>query len=456
MKEKYSNRIKEITLKEKIVKKLHDYSYLETIVIVLTYIGAGYIIDPDDILLLNGEVLYVLIILSILTLFHGFENGMIAVAIIAIAMWVFYEEFAYIKFLVTLMMVMLFSEFHYYWTGKIRAAEIDANYKASKLDELSKAFYSLKISHDQLEKNYVVKPMSIRNSILHILHKTEELAQESEVEIDRTYEYYKNFIDLLSKSFNVEDSIILYKKDSADDKFLDYKNANMVLGENSEDVDMYDVFNDYLVARAIERKTAIYVSDEKGEPSAMQDRDSNYIGAIPAVQDDQVVAVLVIKKMPFMSFNREILTSIAILLDYFSVEIRNKNTLAKLDEVSIIPDEEFRYEYTRLRFLYKRYNVNSIVLIFRINNELQAVRIYEKITRMLRSLDMVTLVPNENAGLYYVVLMFPLNDKSAALGFYNRLLNTLDEAKDKKFNFMTFDMSQVKLLNKYLREDYSE
>jgi len=455
MQAKYDNRVREVTLKEKILQKIVQYSYLETVVIVFAYLAVGYTLDPNDICILNGEVLYVLIVLSMLTLFHGFENGMLAVAIIAIAMWLFYDEFQYLKFLVTLMMVMIFSEFHYYWIHKIRDAEIEAQYKALKLDELSKAFYSLKISHDQLEKNYVVKPMSIRNSILHILQQTQEIAEASEVEIDRTKEYYRGFIDLLSKSFNVEDSIIIYRQDANDGSFLSYKNASIV-SENEEDIDIYDLFNDYLVDKAIDRKTAIYVSDEKGEPSAIQDRDSNYIAAIPSVLDNHVIAVLVIKKMPFMSFNREILTSIALLLDYFSVEIQKKNTLYQLDEVAIIPNEDFRFEYARLRYLYNKYGVDSIVLVFRLDNELQATRIYEKITKMLRSLDLVTFMPNKEKSFYYIILMFPLNDKAAALGFYHRLLNELDEQKDKEFNFMTFEMEKVELLNKYLREDYSE
>ncbi|MDQ7066885.1 MAG: hypothetical protein Q9M40_02155 [Sulfurimonas sp.] len=90
-------------------------------------------------------------------------------------MWLLYPVFAYIEFLVALMMTLIFSEFHYYWGQKIKQAEIQANYRGAKLDELSKAFYTLKISHDQLEKNYVVKPMSIRNSIEYIINQKETI-----------------------------------------------------------------------------------------------------------------------------------------------------------------------------------------------------------------------------------------------------------------------------------------
>ncbi|MEA2091804.1 MAG: PelD GGDEF domain-containing protein, partial [Campylobacterota bacterium] len=179
-----------------------------------------------------------------------------------------------------------------------------------------------------------------------------------------------------------------------------------------------------------------------------------YIAAIPAMQENEVVSVLVIKRMPFMAFNRENLTSISILLEYFSIEIRNKNILSVHDEISIVPDEQFRFEYARLKHLFKKYKVDSILLVLRIDNELQATRIYEKIVKMLRSLDMVSMV--EQNDLYYVTLLFPLHDKAAALGYLNRLLNSLNEEKDKEFNYMTFNLSQTELLNKYLREDYGK
>ena len=106
----------------------------------------------------------------------------------------------------------------------------------------------------------------------------------------------------------------------------------------------------------------------------------------------------------------------------------------------------------RLRHLYKGFKTGSINLVLRVNNEVQATRIYDKVEKMLRSLDMVTMI--DRNGMYYIVLMFPLHDKAAALGYLNRLVNYLDEDKDKKFDYMTFDMSQTQLLNKYLREDY--
>jgi len=447
---KRTNRIQEKSKLDTLLDFLHSYAYAETLIIVTAYLVFGYFIDPDDICMLNSQISYILILLSIITLFHGFENGILAVVILAFAMWYFYPSFQYVEFLIALLMTMIFSEFHYYWTQKIKTAEINANYRGDKLDELSKAFYTLKISHDQLEKNYVIKPMSIRNSIEFIINKNYEISLDDSFE-DKKREYYRNFLELLEKSFNVNSAAIIYKKNDFDTEYINAINADVVQSSTLEKIEAEDIVKDYLVDEAISRGIAIYISDEVGEPTTNSSNNSEYLAAIPAMHKNKAIAVLAIKKMPFMSFNREILTSISILLEYFSIEIRKKDILSISDEVSIIKDEGFRFEYDRLKKLYEKYNVNSIVLVLKVDNELQAVRIYEKNQKLLRSLDLVTMV--QEHGFFYIPLMFPLHDRAAALGYLNRLLVNIDEEKDKKFHYMTFDLSQTELLNKYLRED---
>lgn len=445
------NRVKERTALEKILQLLHDYAYAETLIIVGFYLGLGYLVDPTDICILHAQISFILILLTVITLFHGFENGVLALSILAFAMWYFYPSFEYVEFLVALMMTMIYSEFHYYWTQKIKAAEIDATYRGTKLDELSKAFYTLKISHDQLEKNYVVKPMSIRNSIEHIVEKNKEIAQDDTI-VDKYEAYYKNFLLLLEKSFSVNSAVFVYQDEYGDQDYLVEKEAKALYSDEATNLELTDIFQDYLVDKSLARSTPIYISDEAGEPSSSVDKGSQYIAVIPSVRENKVHEFIAIEKMPFMAFNRENLTSISILIEYFSIEINKKMTLQIDNDLALIQDEAFRFEYLRLKHLYQKYRVNSVILVLRIDNELQSTRIYEKIVKMLRSLDMVTMF-KEN-GFYYISLLFPLHDKSAALGYLNRLLSSLEEEKDKNFNYMTFDLSKIALLNKYYREDY--
>ena len=448
-----SNRVKQLTTLESILRVVRRYAYFETSIIVTLYLAFGFLVDSSDVCILDGEISYILILLAVITLFHGFENGILAVGMLAVAMWLFYDTFQYVEFLSTLVMTMIFSEFHYYWTKKIKEAEINADYRGVKLEELSKAFYSLKISHDQLEKNYVIKPMSIRNSIESIINMEVEINENVEI-ADKDKEFYIQFMGLLEKSFNVHNAMIVYKKDYLDDALIDEESAGVIFGHDTEDVKLADIFKDYLVDKAVSRKTSIYISDEDGEPSEKRDDNSEYIAALPAMHNDEVVAVLVIEKMPFMAFNRENLTSISILFDYFSIEIRNKDVLSFSDEISIIPDQKFKFEYSRLKYLFDEYEVSSVSLVLRVENELQSIRIYEKIEKTLRSLDMLTSIKQN--GHYYIILMFPLHDKASALGYMERLTKFLDAGGLKDLDHMIFDMSQTQLLNDYVRDNYGK
>ncbi len=447
-----SGRVKKESTLRSFLTALHDHAYAETLAIVFIYLGIGYLIDPYDVCLVDGQVSYILILLAIVTLFHGFESGMITTAIIAFALWYFYPSFQYVEFLVTLMMTLIFSQFHYYWSKKIKVATLDSDYRGTKLDELSKAFYTLKISHDQLEKNYIIKPMSIRNSIEQILNNNNEIDQDDDIR-DKSEQYHQRFLHLLEKSFNVQGAVIIYEKEGISNQTFSEITTDVVRGTGVEHSSLKEDFSDYLVDKVVNHKKPIFISDKNGEPSNREDKNSKYVAVIPALELNKVVGLLLIEKMPFMAFNKENLTAISILLEYFFSEVRKKNVLHYLDEISVVKDQDFRFEYTRLKYLYTQYGVGSVVLVLRIDNELQATRIYEKIIKMLRSLDMVTMIPKN--GLYYITLLFPLHDNAAAVGYLNRLQNSLDEAKDKKFNYMTFDFSKTKLFNKYIEEDYS-
>ncbi|MBA1432586.1 MAG: hypothetical protein FAF04_03065 [Epsilonproteobacteria bacterium] len=281
-----TKRIKKLSRLEYIVKKIRKYAYAETLILIGLFLTVGYAIDPQDICLTQEKVPYLLIILAVLTLFHGFESGFIAMTLISLSMWKFYEKFSYVDFLVYLMMVLIFSEFHYYWTKKIRELKIDDDYKASKLDELSKAFYSLKISHDQLEKNYVLKPMSIRSAIeTIILHRDDDTAQNQD-------QHYRDFLTLLEKSFNLQSGLILYKVLYDGDKTLTTENTHISYGHTFENDNSFNVFDDYIVKHALDRKKPVFVSDEQKTPTLQEMEKSRFLAAIPTVYNDEVSVCL--------------------------------------------------------------------------------------------------------------------------------------------------------------------
>jgi len=449
-----SKRSKEKTKLDTFSNIVHKYAYSETLALVSLFLLIGYYADPKDMCLLNADIPYVIIILTIVTLFHGFESGVLALSVISLMMWLFYPTFHYVSFLVFLLMMLLLSRFHYYWNMRLRRAEVNAEYKSQKLAELSRAFYSLKISHDQLEKNYVVKPMSIRNAIKHVLDINEQLIHDENL-LDKQKALHHNLLELLEKSFNLKVGHIIYYKDDVDNH-SDYEFTQEFLTFESigtdEEIELETMLEDYIVNKAIARKAPVYISDEAGEPSAINKEQSKYLAAIPAIIDNDIVSVLVIEKMPFMFFNKEYLTSITIIHEYFALETNKSIELSYFHTLELIDNKEFQFEIFRMKKLYTQYKVNSVLLVLRTMSELRTTRLMGKLEKMLRSLDMLHLVHFQK--YYFITILLPMNDKASAAGLFRRLLNTLEDEKDKEFDHMVFDMQELDLLDKYYRDDY--
>jgi len=405
-------------LTHKLRLDISSYSFLETAIVICGFVFVGYMVDPSDPALINYEISYLIVVLAIVTLFHGVANGLFSLLLLAAFMEYFYPSFPVQTFLKISVLVLIFGEFHYYWNRKILQNSSKNSYLSIKLDELSNAFYTLKISHDQLEKNYVFKPMSIRNSI----------RQLKDAFIDKN-DYYENFLLLLEKSFNVSDA-----------EFCMVKGKKLYSAQSTETKKSINS-SDPMIEMALSKKTPIYVSSEKVE------NNSSYLAVIPVVTQNDVKAMLLIKKMPFMSFNKDNLISISIIIAYFLEEIEKGGLIAASDHNPLV-DDDFYFELQRLNKIYQEFEVNSTILVIKTPDALLAHRIGEFILENLRSLDMVTR--HEADEVKVVGMLFPFADQASAKGFLTRLFKLLKlDSEDEKVEFSLFDISELKIANEY-------
>ena len=417
----------------KLVKK---YEYVESIILISIYLFIGFLLNKNDICMLHYKFPAIFVLLAILVLFYGLEIGIFSMSIFTLILGLFYKPFPMEEFLSMFIMTLIFGQFHYLWMKRISNAELDADYKAEKLNELASAFYSLKISHDQLEKNYIIKPMSIR---LILEELTNELLNfKSTGLISANKMLYSKLLEILKQSFNLQKGLIIFAVDIHSD--VDIDNVSVVSLEKVE-YSNEDIFKNYLVEQAIARKKPIYISHENTE-------ETEFIAAIPTIYKNKVVNVLLIEEMPFTSFERENLTSIAIVLEFVTNEVLKYYLFGQKNEyIDFINDRNFKFEINRLLNIYEKFNKTSTLLVFILDDEIDAIKLYELIEKMLRALDKVIYIEEKNR--FYVIVLFPLNEKQSALGFLNRLDNSLPEGLSYK-DHMIFDFSRLDLFKKYI------
>jgi hypothetical protein len=395
------------------------YSYVETGALMAGFFTLGYIIDPHDPALIYSGLAYITFVMSIITLFHGISNGLFAVFGLAAVMKFFYPVFPTEAFLNEVVFVLVFGEFHYYWNRKIIQNKTKNSYLGTKLDELSNAFYMLKISHDQLEKNYVFKPMSLRNSIRLI----------KEAYVDKK-DYFKNFLLILQKSFNVTKAELYAVEKERLYSVYDQERLNEIK------------ISDPMIETALLKKRPIYVSSKEVK------NNSRYLAVIPAVSQDKVKGLLLIEKMPFLSFNKDVLISISILVTYFLEELGKWDIIRQAGQKNTLVNDEFYFELMRLNKIYTEYDVNSALLILKTKDRLFAHMLLEKTQENLRSLDMVSAHASD--GYEVLGILFPFADQASAQGFLDRLFLRLKlELDDEKIEYTFFDISQLEIVKEY-------
>jgi len=399
-----------------------SYPYFETLLILAIYFGLGYWNDPEDLCMVKSPLLPMTIMLAVITLFHGISSGLFAISVIGIAMKFTYTEFDYEYFLGQLVLVLLFGEFHYAWQRKISQFQTEARFTKQKLEELGNAFYALKISHDQIEKSYIVKPMSIRNSI--------RMIREELYNGDRS-RFFPRYLLMLEKSFVVKKAVLV--KVEEDDSI-----RQLAASEDTKPL----LMEDPIVQDVLEKKMPAYISSESHEKS-------RYLAVIPAIINDRIIGLLAIEEMPFVAFNKDALVSIMILTNYMFAEKHKGMVLDKIDTFLPKFENDFRFETYRLALMYREYAIESTLLTVRSEERLIIHQLIDMLEENLRTLDMMGHLVVE--GREVVAVLFPFSDRSSVEGFFQRVGEQLERLlHDEKVTVGYFPLSQMDLVHTFI------
>ncbi len=405
-------------------KFLFRYIYLETAILVAIYIAIGSSINPNDICMLQTQFAPTLF-LAIITLFHGLGAGLLAMALLGVFMKFSYPHFDYIYFLKELVLVLIFGEFQFLWNRKIENFATELKYTKERLHELSDAFYTLKLSHDQIERSYVIKPMSLRNSLVKI---REEFAKNGD-----SFNPFDKFLTILSKTIDLESAFISEQKDDGRFKIL------AQIGENPK-ID----FKDLLIETVRVKKMPIYVS------MSSKYNSSNYLAVIPAIVSEKIKGLLVIEKMPFMSFNKDNLSSSAILLNYIFDEVYRVEIIREMGSFLEDYSIDFRFEVYRLQNIKRLYSMDSSVLLLKVKDALKYKLLLNAIKEHIRTLDTLSTV--EKGNFYIIAVLFIFADKSSMEGFMERIRAYIKiEQGDLDITQVVFSIEEVSLIENFSR-----
>jgi hypothetical protein len=339
---------------------------------------------------------------------------------VSIVFYFYYFENFVTLTLVHLLLVLVLGQFFHYWYNKLRKVDAEFSYTKQRLEELSNAFYTLKISHDTLEKSYAVQPHSLRLSI-----------KELESLFYKDSSHYENFLRLIGQTFYAQESLIALKQNGTFETVASIEEKKTLK------------LNDPLVKKTLDSKETSYISkDTKNE--------SLYLAVIPTKdKDDNIVALLAIDYMPFSDFNENNIISIAILFSYFINKVQLWKKFKKDGVKNIDKNTYFLHSYEIMSSLQKEYNTSSSVIIFKTKSLLTKHALTERLDITLRGLD---IYQDKSTNKQYIIKLFlPFTAKSATNSILNKILSSHNLSDNNNIEYLTFGIEQDSLINQYIK-----
>jgi len=377
--------------------------FLEVVVIASVFWIAGFFFSKEDPLLLKYKYSPTFLLSLVLSLYYGFTGGMLFLGVVFLTAFFYYKPFPYTEFLWDLLIVLIASEFRYYWSKRTRSAELEKEYFEEQVSRLRKELFLLKLSHDQLELNYVVKPYSLRRILEEIKQK---LVTEKNEKILMSF-----FLSLLMQNFQVYKAS-LYK----------YRAGKLEplasIGEDNTTPP-----EDPLLKKAIEEESSFYLPPKALKHFGEERGDLKYLAVIVAKTEEEMY-LLLIRDMLFVNLNEEVLNYILIILSYLAEDVSIGKKLAK-----IYKDKEYLCGFNFLKELYKMHElfakmgIESSLVIFSWEGEISPYSEYE-FERTIRGLDVMCFLYTKKLVLF----LLPFTAYAGAMSFSERM--------KKKFSFL--------------------
>jgi hypothetical protein len=375
----------------------------EILISTLVLLFIGMYTNPSDPLFIESKFSYLFYLLPLLvfTLYYGLVAGIISFFIIVLMAFFFYKEFPTVYVLWLFLFVLVASEFNHYWSENVKKAEEKFKYTSEKLRDLARELMLLKISHNQLEKQYIIKPISIREVTYQIKQKIISNFEEKEI--------FSMLMNLLIHSFNIEKAALVY---------VDLEKNNFKIISSTHDDFDFDI-KDVLVSKAIEDKSISYLSKIEEE--------SKYYAAIPVFISETQVYLFIIKEIGFLSLNMDTLLTIDLLLYYI---ISEKIILEKIKDIVKqfdMFDIDFIKEIYRMSEIKKNLGIESSLVIFQIKESVENENIKNLLRNNLRGLDIMDSLFMQEENFLIIPILLPFTPISGANSFVERIKDILTE-----------------------------
>ncbi|MCT7305785.1 MULTISPECIES: PelD GGDEF domain-containing protein [Ralstonia] len=396
---------------------------LETLGAVVVAIGVVWLFSPDNPLLLGYGFPWIWLVPLILALRYGTLLGALAALVVLGAWAVFYGQtaaagsFPRMYFLGGLMLVLVGGQYGDIWGARLSRARTVNGYLNDRLAALTKNHFLLRLSHERLENDLLAKPTTLRDTLTQLrniaLAAREHGTAENAPDVAQL-PGAEPFLQWTAQACQLEVAAMVRVT------------GNRIDTEPVARVGTpFDIVaDDPLIRHCIDTHTL-------GHPQAPELRNVNnpedssrYVACAPVLSGaDELIGLVVVHQMPFLSLSYENLQFLLVLLGYYADGVRHLTVSSEI--LDLVPDApyEFALDLGRLARLHRDTGIDSSVVALIFHQDEASDALFESVVRSRRALDVVWQASGKNRRA--IITLMPLSGAGAVSAYLVRIEDSL-------------------------------
>lgn len=398
--------------------------WLESLALTLVIPVVGMLFNPDDPYFIRAEFRWLWFGPLLVALRYGIAPALASISLLA-ALWLgamlagrTTAPFPLHFMLGGSLLVLIAGQFSSIWSTRLRRAEQLSRHAEERFQQLSRAYFMVRHSHDRLEQNLISRPVTLRQGMMEL----RRLLSQGELPV--------------SRAFAGELLVILAHYGSLTSAALYQVKDGLVLPEPLARCGQGATLrpDDLLLRAALESgNTAYQTVSRLGEG-----QHSSYLVAAPLRSSSGVISgVLLVDDMPFMALHRETLQILGVLLAYAADQVEAVELAHRI--IAVYPDcpLAFGAELVKMIHLQQDLDVVSTLTVVRLAPGPYLNELCMMFERQQRGLDH-SWRRDLGWDVQFVTLM-PFSGPAAMEGYQSRLNEVLQ--KQFQMNFKSAGIS---------------
>lgn len=405
------------------------WAAFETLLITLAAIGLCMWLSPADPLGRQSDWPWPWFAPWLLALRYGVSAGLFSTALLLGWWWLgqryepaAFGEFPKLYYLGGLIATMLAGEFSGNWQIRLRRVSETNGYLYERLRRVSNNYYLVKLSHDRLEHEFLLKPTTLRDALDALKSLLSARQADSRRQAERLHpDEADAFLRLAGQFCGIEEAGFYHFP-------LESREPAAYLGANpgEEKLQQLDP-DDPMVKHCLERKLLTHIETEA---IGRQHETAYQVVAPILTSDDRVLGLIAVRHIGFFALHKETLLMMTALTGYLADSLATPPATRQL--LARRPDcpTDFAEELGKLALLARQAEIDSW-LVLQVFSHRAGADIIDAIRRMRRGLDSVWLFPGEEESA--VLTLLPMTNPAGVDGYLQRIAKWLDDLHGNDF-----------------------